>query len=424
MKSQLKKIKDCKMKLMVEVEPERVEERYQEVLKSIQGAVTLPGFRQGKAPADLVEKKYSKEAEEELLKNIIPESYHQSVATHKVAPVSLPAIGEIQFQRGKKLTFTAEFESAPDFSLKNYKGIKLKRADETTDDADVEKAIASLLESRAELIDITPLRPVQKGDFIVADIEIFQNGKFNPGRKNAVLYVDQHPEDDFLEKIIGANVDEVREIMVDHSPEEKAQGLVGRKPLYKVWVRGLQEKKLPELNDDFAKHFEKETVEELKLAVRRDVAGYKRSEAHHKMKNELYDKLLEMHSFAVPEGLLEKQAERLVTQAKNQGLRSGMPQAAIEKEIENIQRDAKEKAERQLRLYFILNSIFEKEDIEIDETALITKLEQLAQESQRPMDEVRRMFEEDLRESLKEEKTVDFLLANAKFEEEKKGDKK
>jgi trigger factor len=86
MKSQLKKVKECKMKLTVEVEPELVERRYQEVLRSIQGAVTLPGFRQGKAPAELVEKKFSKEAEEELLKNLIPEAYHQSVATQKVMP--------------------------------------------------------------------------------------------------------------------------------------------------------------------------------------------------------------------------------------------------------------------------------------------------------------------------------------------------
>ncbi len=412
------------MKLVVEVEPERVEERYREVLRGIQGAVTLPGFRQGKAPADLVEKKYLKEAEEELLKAIIPETYHQSVATHKVEPVSMPAIADIQFERGKKLTFTAEFESAPEISLKNYKGIRLKRADEEVVDDDVEKAIQSLLESRAQLVDISPLRPVQKGDFIAADIEIIQNGQYIPGRKDVILHIDQHPEDDFFEKIIGAQVDETKEINVDFSPEEKAQGLVGRKPFYKVHVKALREKKMPELTDDFAKEFQKETVAELKIAVRRDVANYKHSEAYHKMKNELYDRLLEMHSFVVPEGLLRKQTERLINQAKAGQLKSGMPADAVEKESEKWQKEAAEKAERQLRLYFILQRIFDKEDIEIDEIAIQRKLEQLAQESNRPIDEVRSMFESDLRESMKEERAVDFLLANAKFEEDKKGDKK
>jgi trigger factor len=199
---------------------------------------------------------------------------------------------------------------------------------------------------------------------------------------------------------------------VDFSAEEKAQGLVGRKPLYKVWVRGLREKKMPELNDAFAKSFQKETVDELKQAVRRDVASYKRSEAHQKMKEEIYDKLIEMHSFLVPEGLLEKQAERLLKQ---------VPDA---NKSEEMKKEARAKAERQVRLYFILQKIYEKEDIELDEVAIESRLEQLAEESQRPMDEVRRMFEEDLRESMREEKTMDFLLANAKLEEDKKGDKK
>src|ERR1700690_3558367 len=105
MKVSVKKIKDCRVKMTVEVEPELVEDRFQAVLKDFQKAARLPGFREGKAPFEMIEKKFSKEAEEETLKNLIPEIYHRSVQEEKVSPVSLPAISDVQYTRGKKLTF-------------------------------------------------------------------------------------------------------------------------------------------------------------------------------------------------------------------------------------------------------------------------------------------------------------------------------
>ena len=127
MKSSLKKVKDCRVKLHVEVEVDRVEGRFQEVLKDFQKAAQLPGFRQGKAPLEMVEKRYGKEAHEEVLKSLIPEVYHQALEAEKVHPVALPSISDIQCERGKKLVFTAEFERAPEVSVKNYKGMRLQR---------------------------------------------------------------------------------------------------------------------------------------------------------------------------------------------------------------------------------------------------------------------------------------------------------
>ncbi len=109
MKVSVKKVKDCKMQMFVEVEADAVESRYKEVLNDFQRQAVLPGFREGKAPADLVEKRYADQAREELLKSLIPEVYHQSVKAQKVSPVSLPKILDIQYERGQKLSFNAEF---------------------------------------------------------------------------------------------------------------------------------------------------------------------------------------------------------------------------------------------------------------------------------------------------------------------------
>lgn len=421
-KATVKKLKDCRVRMTVEVDREIVEARFQDVFREFQKAARLPGFRDGKAPVDLVEKKYAREAQEEVLKSLIPETYHQSVALQKLSPVTMPRISEIQMERGGKLAFSAEFDLEPEFSLKNVKGIKLKRDASETPETEVEKGLASLLESRAELIPIVEPRSVKPGDFVVTDIEVWQENEscYIPGKKGVLLHVDQgEGGDDFFEKIVGATLDEVREISQEMSPAEKEKGLVGRKPHYKVWLRAIKEKKLPVLDEEFAKSFGKTTVEELREEVRKDISAHRRSEAHEKMKNELFEKLLAMASFSVPEELVEKQKERLIEQARKQYLRAGLPESRFNQERVTFEGEAAKKAVEQVRLYFILKKISAQEDIEVDEAEILQRLQAIALESKRPIEEVRSVFEEDLRESMTETKAIDFLIANAKFEENK-----
>ncbi len=417
MKSSLKKIKDCKVRLTVEVEAERVENRYKEVLRDFQKAANLPGFRGGKAPVDMVEKRYAKEAEDETLKALIPEAYHQCVVEAKLTPVTLPSISDVKFVRGQKLTFAAEFDQEPEFKLKDYKGIKIRKVSAEVETDDVQKGIQSLVESRAELMPIALSRPVQKGDFLVSDIEVYQDGKYTPGKKGVLLYAEPNPEDDFFDKVIGANVDEVREISADVSAADKAKGIVGRRPFYKVWIRAIKEKKLPELDEAFAKSFGMESVEALHEAVRKDLARHKAGESQSKMKEELFSKLLELAEFTVPDTLVAKQAERLLDQARRRYQQMGAPEDRFEAEAEGMKDEIQAKAVEQVKLYFILQKVAELEGIGEDEMELEQRLSALAEESKRPMEEVRRVFEDDLRESMREKKTVDFLLANAKFEE-------
>lgn len=419
MKSMVKKLKDCKVKLTVEVEPTLVENRFQEVFRDFQKAASLPGFRTGKAPADLIEKKFTKEAQEEVLKSLIPETYHQSVVTQKLSPVSLPSISDIQMERGKGLSFSAEFENAPEFSLKNYKGLKINKPPMEVSAEDAEKGLSSLRDSRAELVEISESRPIAAGDFVVADIDLWKEGAYTQGRKGVLLFVEPHGSDDFFEKIVGAHVDEVRDILVDPTDDEKKQGLVGRKPAYKIWVRTIKEKKLPVLDDEFAKSFGKESIDELKEAVRKDIAQYKKSESFEKMKHELFNKLLTLADFTLPQGLLEKQKEKLMEQVRRHAERAGLANGKMEGEIKKAEEEAAAKAKEQVKLYFILQKVAELESIEIDEIELEKKLQGLADESKRPLDEARRVFEDDLRESMRETQTIDFLLANAKLEEER-----
>lgn len=410
MKVSLKKIKDCKVRLSVEVEADRVETRFQEVLRNFQRQARLPGFREGKAPADLVEKRFADEVREETLKSLIPEVYHQTLHAEKVAAVSLPKISEVQYMRGKKLSFNAEFEEAPSVSIKNYKGIPLKRESAEVSAEEMEKGLASLLDSRATLVPIVQPRPVQPADVVSVDIELWQESeeRYVPGRQGVMLSVESGGDDDFFEKIVGASTGEFREI---HK---------GGKPFTRLALKEIRQKCLPELNEAFAKNFGRDTVEDLRTALRKDLVAAKQAQSIEKMKSALFEKLLGMASFSSPESLIEKQKERLLDDARRRYQQMGLGAEEWQKQAARFGSEAETRAKEQIKLYFILQKIAETEKIGLDELELNGRLEAMAEQSKRPIQEVRQVFEEDLRESLREKKTIDFLIANAKFNESEK----
>jgi len=404
MKVNLKRVKDCKVQMQVEVDANTAEGRYLEVMREFQRAAQLPGFREGKAPIELIEKRYQDQAREEVLKSLIPEVYHRSVQAQKVSPVSLPKISDVKYQRGQKLVFNAEFEESPNVSVKNYKGLALKRVPSEVSPDELEKGIQSLLESRAVFDPVPEVRPVRQGDFIMVDIEVWKDGVYTPGKSGALLSVEPGGEDDFFDKVLGANVDDTREIV--------RQG----QPFTRVKVKGVRKKNVPALDDDLAKSLGKETPDEVREAIRKELASYKHADSMEKMKQELFQKLLKMANFSLPESLVEQQKGRLLEQARRRYTQMGVPEEGWKEELPGLEEEMVLKSKEQVKLYFILQKVSELEKIEPDESEIAQKLKALGEQSARPLEEVRRVFEDDLRESSREKMTVDFLIANAKFE--------
>lgn len=404
MKVNLKRAKDCKVQMQVEVDADTAEGRYLEVMRDFQRAAQLPGFREGKAPIELIEKRYQDQAREEVLKSLIPEVYHRSVQAQKVSPVSLPKISDVKYQRGQKLIFNAEFEESPNVSVKNYKGLALKRVSSEVSADDLEKGVQSLLESRAIFDPVLEVRPVKQGDFIVVDIEVWKDGVYTPGKNGMLLSVEPGAEDDFFDKVLGANVEDTREIV--------RQG----QPFTRIKVKGIRKKNVPALDDALAKSLGKETADEVREAIRKELAAYKHADSLEKMKQELFQKLLKMANFSLPESLVEQQKGRLLEQTRRRYAQMGIAEEGWKEELPGLEEEMVQKSKEQVKLYFILQKVSEIEKIEPDEIEIEQKLKALGEQSARPIEEVRRVFEDDLRESSREKMTVDFLIANAKFE--------
>jgi trigger factor len=410
-KHQLKKLKDCKRLLSVEVDGRRIEARFGEVLEEFRKRARLKGYREGKAPLDLVETTYREEVNEEVTRTLVSEAYHACLREANLAPVTAPVIRDLKLERGKRLAFSVEFEVRPDFSLRNVRGLKAVRPPRDVSDAEVERTLASLRESRAELVPVSLVRPAMEGDAVRCDIEIYKEGAWAPADRDVVLPLERDRlQPDFLEQILGAQPDEVREIQQDLSPEEKAQGLVGRKPYLRVTVKELKAKQLPELDDAFASSFGKENLEALRRDVREELLRIREAQGREAMREQIFAELLRLHDFEPPEGLVGRRVKQILEELGPSTNGAARPEREAE---------ARERAKRDIRLYFILERIAEKEKFTADPAVVEERVKRLAAETRHSEDEVREHFGADIAESLRQARTVEFLIENASVTEEK-----
>lgn len=428
MKHQVKKIKNCKYQVKIEVDDKTIESRFEEVFREFQKQARLKGFREGKAPMDLVRATYAAEAEQEVIKSLVSESYYSAIRDSKLFPVGSPSVTDLKLERGKKLSFTAEFETAPQFNVKNYKGVRVAKPEAAVTEEDVTKALERIRETRAELEPVVIIRPIQEGDVLRCDVEVAEaGGAFKPARKDALFAVDTKGADaDVAGQLIGANAGETRDITGEFSEAEKASGLVGRKPLYRIAVKEIQTKKYPELDDAFASTLGKPTLEELKAEIRTDLVRLRDEQTKDRMKQEIFGELLKANDLELPESLVERQKERIIGEVRGRaqgGRENGHSAPKSEEEAKHLNElDSKalERAREQVKLFFILEKIAEQEKIEPSADEVEARVRELAAQTGRPEQEIREALQDDIYQNLKQSKTSEYLLANASVKGEDK----
>jgi len=271
----------CRKLIRVEVDAPSVDAAFDRVTAEFRREARFPGFRPGKAPLELVTRTYSKQIEEEVKRKLISENYRKAVEDQKLQVVSKPDIEEIQFGRGQALQFAATVETAPEFTLPEYKGIPIRREVKLVSDADVEHALNVLREQQATYSDVA--RPVQMGDFVVVNYSGTSDGKpltdIAPTargltqKNNSWLHM-ATPDPfipGFTEQLVGAQAGERRTVTVDFPGDFVAPQLAGKKGVYEVEILQVKEKVLPELTEELAKSYRAENLEKLREGVKRDL---------------------------------------------------------------------------------------------------------------------------------------------------------
>jgi len=421
----------CKKLMRVEIESQDVDAAFESMIKDFQRHSALPGFRPGKAPRDMIARRYEKDIQDEVKKKLIPDAYRKAVDEQKLDVVGYPDIEEIQFGRGQALQFAATVETAPEFQLPEYKGLPVKRDNSVVTDEDVVRAIDML---RGRQVDYKTVdRPAQTGDVAVVNYTGTTNGmpitdiaptaKGLTEQKNFWINLDQSSFiPGFGDQLLGAKAGEKRTVNVDFPADFVTPQLANQKGVYEVEVVEVKEKVLPPLDEAFAKSYGAEDLEKLRAGVRTDLENelnYKKSRS---LRNQVVQQLLSRVSFELPESVVARETRNVVYDIVHENQKRGVPKETIEKEKEQIYSAAADSAKGRVKVNFILQKIAEKEDIKVSQEEVAQRIQHLAVSYNIPADQFVKDLQKrngvvEIYDQVASEKTLEFLEKNALVED-------
>lgn len=418
MESKIKNLEGTSKQLDITVPAVKVNSVLGEIITEIRNEVTIPGFRKGKAPVDLVFKHYRDDAMDQLKKRLIPEACQKVMDDHKISPVSYPEITGIEIDSAGALVFTAKIDTHPEVKLAKYDGIKVTSEKVKVDDADIEETIKRLTGMYAEFIPAE--RSVAKGDFAVCEVEAFIGGK-SISKKRDSVWIEATKEGSMLgmgEELCGLKKGDAKEIDVTLPEAYPDKQYAGKKAEFKVLVKDVREKKVPAADDEFAKKLGKDTMLILREDIKKELLEGKENGVKIKMKNQIIDHLLKKHEFNVPESMVKRQTEVLMNKAKEDLLEKGVSAEAIESEKANLTAKIVPEAKNKVKLYFILDAVAGKENIEVSDDDVERWIQSIADYYRQPVDEVKKYYQDNdllggVKEEIREDKTLDLLLEKA-----------
>jgi trigger factor len=421
----------CKKLVRVEVDAKAVDEAFGLVTKDFQKEANLPGFRPGKAPREMVLRKYEKEILDETKRKLISDSYKKAVEEQKLDVLGYPDIEEIQFNRGQPLLFAATIETAPEFELPEYKGIPVQIEARSVSEDDVTKAFEVLRERQATYQTVD--RPLQTGDIAVVNYtgschgkpisEIAPTAKGLTENKNFWVEVGSGSFiPGFSEQLLGAKASDKRTVNVDFPADFVTPQLAGKKGVYEVEVVEAKEKVLPAADEVFAKNYGAESLEKLREGVRRDLENELKLKNDKAIRGQLVRSLVNRVNFELPETAVARETKNVVYDIVQQNAKRGLSREVIEKHKEEIYSAATHNAKERVKIQFLLQKIAEKEDIKVSQEEIATRVYQLARMYQIPPEKFAKDLQQrngmiEIFDEIQNEKAIDFLQQNAKVQE-------
>jgi trigger factor len=417
--------------MRVEIEAQKVDEAFESVMKDFRREASLPGFRPGKAPREMVLRKYEKEILDETKRKLISEAYRKAVEEQKLDVLGQPDIEEIQFNRGQPLQFAATIETAPEFELPDYKGLLIQRELRSVTDADVERALNLLREQRVTFNKVE--RALQSGDIAVVNYTGTCEGKpiieLAPTAKglseNKHFWVEATPNSfipGFADQLIGAQAGDKRTVAVDFPADFVTPQLAGKKGSYEVEVTEVKEKVLPALDEALAKSYGAESLEKLQAGVRTDLENELKFKQDKTVRTEVVRALLGRVNFDLPETAVAHETRNVVYDLVQENTKRGVPRQAIEQQKEQIYSAATRNAKERVKVQFLLQKIAEKEDIKVSQEEIAQRVHHLAGMYQIPADKFLRDLQKrngliEVYDQIMNEKVINFLQENAKIED-------
>ena len=420
MSLQVEKLEKNMAKLTVEVPAEQFEKALTTAFNKNKSRFNIPGFRKGKAPQAMVEKMYGVEVlYEDAINEALDATYGDAVTESKLDVVSRPEIDVVQVEKGKELIYTATVAVKPEVTLGEYKGIEVEKASAEVSDEDIEAELKKVQEQNSRLITVED-RAVEDGDQTVVDFEGFVDGTpFEGGKgEDYPLTIGSHSFiDTFEEQLIGKNIGEECEVNVTFPEEYHAKELAGKPAVFKVTVKEIKRKELPELNDEFAGEVsEFETLEEYKNDVKAKLSLTKQKEAATENENHVVDKVVENATMDIPEPMIDSQVNNMVNdyarRMQSQGLSLEQYMQFTGMTIDTLKEQMKPQAVKRIQTRLVLEAIVKAENITVSDEAVEKSYKMEVAQIKEYMGE---NGIEQMKEDLAVQEAVDFLVAEAKL---------
>jgi len=422
---------NCLANLTIEVDPPDVQKKMGEITSQYTKMARLPGFRQGKAPRAVVEKKFTKEIREEVTRQVLSDACKSAIEERKLRVLSLAEIEDVEWGDDKSLKFRATLVLQPEFDLPDYKGLPVTVPGADVTEADVDESIESLREQQADFPDVTPPRPVAMGDYVVVDyagtiegepvhVKFPKAGK--PLSHNKGFWIKMTEEAFFpgyCANLVGANIGATREFDVEVPADFPVEGMPGAKIHYKVTVTELKERVLPELNDAFADGVSKgKTLAELRVMSREELQRQKQRQADAAKRSGAMAHLISKVECELPSNLVRQQTQTILDEIVRENQERGVADEILREHEKDLVGSAAQSARDRIKGTFILLRIAEKEGIKITEMDLRRRIAQLAQRSRMTFDKMlkelqKRGVMDQIKEELVTAKTLDFVASEA-----------
>ena len=413
------------VKLVIEATAEEFEAGLNTAYNKSKSKINVPGFRKGKAPRKIIEQLYGQEVFfEDAANAIIPDAYAKACIESELDIVSQPKISVTQLEKGKPFVFEAEVAVRPEVELGNYKGVEVSKIDTEATDADVEEEIKKVAEQNSRTITVED-RAVKDGDMTVIDFEGFIDGEAFEGGKgeNYPLTIGSHSFiDNFEDQIIGMNIGDEKEINVTFPEDYHAEELKGKPATFKVSVKEIKEKQLPDIDDDFAQDVSDfDTLDEYKADLKKKIAERKEAEAKKQKETEAIEKIVADSKMDIPQAMIDTQvtrmAEDFAQRLQQQGLSLEMYFKYTGLTAEKILDDMKPEAVKRIQNSLVLEAVAKAENIQVSDDEFNAELSKMAKMYKMEVDKIKEFMgeseEKQMRDDIAIQKAVDLIVSSA-----------
>lgn len=418
MKSQVNEINPTLVELKVEIPWDHVQEHLDAEYKKVMRTSRVKGFRPGKAPLGVIKRVYGPQVEAEVASQLVQEGINSAIDEHSIPLVAQPELGEFtKFKKDEPFTFDAKVEVRPKIGPLDLEGIEVYSDYEAVDDSAIDAEIEQLRVRQSDIITPEPARPAKDGDLLTLDFQILIEGEREPeldAEDSQITLGEGNLLPELDEGIKGMSVGESKDIEIVFPEDHPTERFQNKKITFQATLKELKERVLPDVDDEFAKDCEFDSLEALKASIRERLEERAKAQSEASIKNQLVDALIDKNEIPVPPTMLKEQQQQMLYELFQ--LSQMMGQSP---DFERLMTDSEQRAPRRVKGGLLLQALAEQQSITLSDEDLEAKFAELAEKTGKHIAKVKAEYRDEKRAQLEneivEERLLGFLRGKAKI---------